>query len=210
MQNRNKKILLFDLGGVIINLNTQLTINAFAELANRSREDIMTAWRKEEVFKKYEKGEVSDNDFREFLRMWLRRPELTDADIDATWNTMILDLPKERLEFLLELREEFQVMLLSNTNDIHMRCVNERVKASTGEHSLDPYFDYCYYSQQMKLRKPEPAIFRKVIELHSVHPGEVLFLDDTIENIKGAESVGINTMLIEKPEMIFNVRKHVK
>lgn len=205
----NKKILLFDLGGVIINLNTQLTVQSFAKLAGRSEEDIEIAWRKEEVFKKYEVGEITDHDFREFLRIWLKKPFLSDAELDNAWNAMILDLPKKRLDFLLQLKEKYQVLLLSNTNYIHMRCVNERVYESSGEKDLDRFFHHTYYSHLIGMRKPEPVVYHYIIKNHNITAEQLLFLDDSIINLKGAETVGIKTIEVKNPDIIFRVEEYV-
>jgi FMN phosphatase YigB (HAD superfamily) len=207
--NSTNKLLLFDLGGVIINLNTDLTVKAFAKLSERPEEDIRTAWRKEEAFKAYERGEMSDADFRHFLRKWMKKPHLSDDIVDEAWNEMILDLPRERLDFLLELKKEYQVWLLSNTNDIHLRFVNERVKASSGEDNMDFYFHKSFYSHRLGMRKPEPVIFNHIIKTLQSVPQNIIFLDDTIENIKGAEAVGIKTIEVQDPQVIFNVRDYV-
>lgn len=201
--------MLFDLGGVIINLNTQLTAKAFAEIAERPEEDVVAAWRKEEAFREYERGKISDNEFRDFLRKWLKKPLLPDEEIDEAWNSMILDLPQDRLNLLLELKNDYQVMLLSNTNDIHLHRVNEHVFKASGEATLDPFFHKVYYSHRMGMRKPEPQIFQEILKLHNVQPEDVLFLDDSVENLKGAEVVGIKTLEVKDPQVIFNVRDYV-
>lgn len=205
----NNKFLLFDLGGVIINLNTQLTVQSFAKLSGRSEEDVETAWHKEEVFKNFERGEINDTDFREFLRTWLKKPLLSDAQLDEAWNAMILDLPKERLDYLLRLKENYTVLLLSNTNNIHMECVNKRVKALSGEINLDPYFHRSYYSHLVGMRKPEPVIFHHILKEHNITTDQIIFLDDSAANLKGAEGVGIKTLEVKDPEIIFRLEEYV-
>ncbi|MGK7390201.1 MAG: HAD family hydrolase [Candidatus Cyclobacteriaceae bacterium M2_1C_046] len=205
----NNKFLLFDLGGVIINLNTQLTVQSFAKLSGRSEEAVETAWHKEEVFKNFERGELTDDDFRIFLRDWLKKPFLSDAQIDEAWNAMILDLPKERLDYLLRLKENYTVLLLSNTNNIHMHCVNKRVQDASGEKDLNPYFHRSYYSHLIGMRKPEPVIYHHILKEHNITADQLLFLDDSIGNLKGAESIGIKTLEVKDPAIIFRLEEYV-
>ena len=207
--NSKHKFLLFDLGGVIINLNTQLTVQSFAQLAKRSEEEVEIAWRKEEVFKRYETGEINDTDFREFLRNWLKKPFLSDNQLDEAWNAMILHLPKERLEHLLQLKKEYKVLLFSNTNAIHLKYVNRQVEKSSGEKNLEPYFHKSYYSHLIGLRKPEPAAYEYILQDQNIAAHQLLFFDDSIINIKGAESIGIKSIEVKDPKIIFNLEEYV-
>lgn len=195
------KNLIFDLGGVIINLNTSLTIKAFAELSGRSLEEVIKFSTTEPAFHLYEKGQITDADFRAVIRTLTSKP-LDDTSIDKAWNAMILDLPIEHIKLLRSLKERHNIFLLSNTNNIHMECVNDvRIKASV--ESFDQLFHYDYYSHIMGKRKPDANIFEQVLEENNLDPAQTLFLDDNYDNINGASNLGINTLHVTSPNLLF-------
>lgn len=195
------KNLIFDLGGVIINLDSSLTIKAFAALTGNTAEDVIKFTQNEEAFHLYEKGLIDDHDFRNAIRA-LADSQLDDAAIDKAWNAMILDLPIERIELLRQLKKKHNVYLLSNTNTIHMECVNE-VRSSANIEPFNQLFHYDYYSHLMGKRKPDLDIFEQVLEENGLDPSETLFLDDNYDNINGASKLGINTLHVTSPQLIF-------
>lgn len=186
--------LIFDLGGVIINLDTQATFRAFlAHNANLTPEIIHHP-----AALRYEMGLISDARFRDEVRGMIS-PRLTDEEIDECWNAMILDIPEWRLDLLRRLRNNHQLFLLSNTNDIHLRRVAERL----GPHKLtamDELFDRAYYSHRMNKRKPDTAIYEQVISENDLQPGATLFIDDNPDNIEGARKAGLHAYHLTDPE----------
>lgn len=192
--------MIFDLGGVIINLNTQLTIQAFAQLTGKSPQQIIDFSNAHPGFHAYEKGEISDDDFRSVIRE-LSTAELEDYEIDNAWNAMILDLPLERIHLLQNLKEHFSVYLLSNTNFIHMHRVNE-VRSEAGHPEFNTLFHQDYYSHLMGKRKPDAATFDQVIQEQNLNPKEVLFLDDSLANIEGAQRLGLQTLHVTSPSVM--------
>lgn len=201
MNTRNIKNLIFDLGGVIINLDTQLTIKAFADLTGNSLEEVIKFSATEPAFQLYEKGQISDADFRATIRTLTSKP-LDDNSIDKAWNAMILDLPMERIKLLRSLKESYNIFLLSNTNNIHMECVND-VRVTASVESFDQLFHNDYYSHIMGKRKPDAEIFEQVLEENSLNPDETLFLDDNNHNIIGASKLGIKTLHVTSPNLLF-------
>ncbi|WP_155182098.1 HAD family hydrolase [Fulvivirga lutimaris] len=195
------KNLIFDLGGVIINLDTSLTIKAFAKLSGRSLEEVITFSEEEPSFHLYEKGQITDADFRTAIRA-LTSKQLDDNSIDEAWNAMILDLPIERIKLLRSLKERHNIYLLSNTNSIHMECVND-VRKKAGIESFDQLFHYDYYSHIMRKRKPDADIFEQVLQENNLDPKQTLFLDDNYDNINGASNLGINTLHVTSPNLLF-------
>lgn len=201
MNRAGLKNLIFDLGGVIINLDTSLTIKAFAELTDNKVDEIIRFSEQEPAFHLYEKGQISDNDFRTAIRK-LTAKELADVDIDNAWNAMILDLPIERIELLRQLKNNYNLYLLSNTNTIHMECVND-VRSSANVEPFDQLFHYDYYSHLMGKRKPDLEIFEQVVDENNLNTEETLFLDDNYDNINGASKLGIKTLHVTSPQLIF-------
>lgn len=193
---------IFDLGGVIINLNTQLTIQAFAEITGKSIESIVDFSQSHPIFHAYEKGEVTSEEFRAVIRS-ISEKELSTTLIDEAWNAMILDLPSQRIELLQSLQKKYDTYLLSNTNYIHMERVNQ-VRLDSGHLSFDQLFTKDYYSHLMGKRKPNADIFEQVLEENNLSAASTVFFDDNIDNIRSAEKLGIQTLHVTSPQVMMN------
>jgi putative hydrolase of the HAD superfamily len=187
------------LGGVIINLDTSKTFEAFSSLSGKTVQELKLAASKSSFFNDYEKGMISDEQFREELKNFLSK-SIHDRQIDQAWNAMLLDIPEEKFRLLKELRKTHQLFLLSNTNNIHLECFNQIVKNATGLDAIDSFFDRAYYSHLLKMRKPDEEIFVHVLNENNIHAKESLFMDDNAENIEGAKNVGIQTAHILHPD----------
>lgn len=198
------KNIIFDLGGVIINLSTQTTVKQFARLANLTEEDVNQRMMQSQEFHDYEKGLISDSRFREIVRAMLK-VNASDAEIDRCWNAMLLDIPIQRIQLLERLRNQYRIFLLSNTNEIHLNCFNAIVRELTGKPSLDHFFEKAYYSHRMKMRKPDQEIYKFVLDENELLPGHTIFLDDNLFNLKGAERCGIKTFHVQHPDLMFNL-----
>jgi FMN phosphatase YigB (HAD superfamily) len=194
--------LIFDLGGVVINLSYKKTYEAFSQLSGRTVEEISSMAAALEEFKMYEKGNLEDSEFRHFIRTRIGI-EANDTAIDTAWNAMLLDIPEARLKTLLTLGESHQVFLLSNTNAIHLRAFNEIVEKVSGRPSLDYYFDKTYYSHEMGMRKPDVEIYRQVIGENRLSPAGTLFFDDLVPNLAGASQAGLLTYHVTNADELF-------
>ncbi len=199
MQIHNIKNLIFDLGGVIIDLHIDRTVQAFCDLAKVDPEEVKGRYGKEPFFEDYETGRISDDQFRESLAQYLGI-ELEKGKIDEAWNAMLGNLPFHRVMRIDRLKAEYDVYLLSNTNKIHYDAYTRILRNSTGFESLDHLFRKAYYSHEINMRKPDEEIFVHVLEDSRLEPSETLFLDDTRENLLGAEKVGINTFHVTFPD----------
>lgn len=198
------KNIIFDLGGVIINLSVQETYQAFSRLSNISLSEMKILVHSNSFFREYEKGHISDDQFRNELRSFLK-VQVSDKELDDAWNAMLLDIPVQRIRLLEKLKSEFNLFLLSNTNNIHLQCFNAQVRQVTGQQSLDIYFHQAYYSHLVKMAKPDIEIYQHVIENNKLVPHQTLFLDDNIENLEGAKKAGIQTFHIQYPDLIFSL-----
>lgn len=199
------KNLIFDLGGVIIDLAVDRTINAFANLSGLDEARIKQLYFSHHEFIAYEKGEISDAEFRLALQS-IFSFSAPDEVIDQSWNAMLAGLPKGKLELLDRLMNRFNLTVLSNTNSIHLFHVNTRMLPGvSGKSSLNDYFHQHYYSHLVNKRKPEKKIFMQVIEENKFNPAETLFLDDNPENIAAAESLGIQTRIIHHPDQVYQI-----
>lgn len=204
--DKSVKNLVFDLGGVILDLAVNKTIDAFADLAGISGEKATSIFHTSPEFNLYEKGGMTDQQFRDFLKS-AYTPNASDAEIDNAWNQMLRGIPVIKLDLLERLKRKYTVLLLSNTNEIHLSYINGNLLPK-GASSLDQYFHKAYYSHRMLKRKPDAEIFEQVLQENNLIPEQTIFLDDNLMNVKGAESVGIKTVHVTTPDLIltyFNV-----
>lgn len=196
--------VIFDLGGVIINLSEEKTLAGFSKLCGWDIGRLQIEMLSGDLHKNFEKGNITAAEFRNGVRDLLSI-DSSDYQIDKAMNAMLLDIPKPRLELLESLRHTHQLFLLSNTNEIHWKRFNEILKETTGESTIDVYFQKAYYSHHVNLRKPDPKIFQLVLDENKLNPAETLFLDDNMDNLEGAQSLGINTVHIKNPAQLFEL-----
>lgn len=193
------KNLIFDLGGVILDLSIDHTIQAFTELSGMDKQKVQELFHASKGFEIYEMGMMSDEEFRGFVRDTYD-VNASDADIDACWLAMLRHIPVRKLELLQRLKNSFNVYLLSNTNAIHLAHINRNM--ITGGDSLDVFFHRAYYSHVMKKRKPNADIFQQVLDENGLVAAETLFLDDNLANLEGARALGIQTLHVSTPDVI--------
>ena len=204
LADRAIKNLIFDLGGVILDLSVDTTLRSFANLSGIEEGTVKRLFVSTPEFEFYEKGELSDEDFRKFVK-GLYKIDAPDESLDACWNAMLLGFPWKKLELLETLKRKYNVYLLSNTNNIHLQYINNILLPRVNHHtSLDHFFHRAYYSHRMKKRKPDAEIFEQVLEEDKLLPSETLFLDDNQANVEGASKLGIKIVHVVKPDMIYD------
>jgi glucose-1-phosphatase len=200
------KNIIFDLGGVILNINFQLTYTAFGELGIKDFTSLYNQFKGSPLFDDLETGKVEKEEFLNELRKHTQEGT-TDEQIIAAWNAMLLDFPLRRLQILQQLRQHYGLYLLSNTNAIHMEAFNNILQKSRGIPSLADFFDKAYYSHLIGLRKPGKEAYQYVLDQNGLNPAETLFIDDTLPNIDGAKEVGIETIHLLAPKTIEDIFK---
>lgn len=182
--------IVFDLGGVILNLDMQRTSDAFRQLGFADFDRVYGQLKQSDLFDRFDKGHISENDFRRALAAGL--PEtVTAAQIDAAWNAMLLDLPEERIRFLENIKKTHRIFLLSNTNEIHVRAFEAYLQQAFGFSNFDHIFEKAYYSCRIGMRKPDREIFDFVLAENNLEPAETLFIDDSPQHVEGAQKAGI-------------------
>ena len=189
----NLSTIIFDLGGVLINLDTSRSVKTFGKLSGLSNDEIYSKFLDDGWSYAFEKGEIDAATFRNEVRKSLGI-EVSDSHIDQAWNEMLLDIPYSRLQMVADLRNKYQLFVLSNTNAIHVETFNRKVAASTNGGVITDYFDKVYYSNELGMRKPDTEIYSHIIEENNLNPQETLFIDDMENNIIGAQSVGLRTV----------------
>jgi epoxide hydrolase-like predicted phosphatase len=141
------------------------------------------------------------------VREILNFPDLSDEAIDTAWNSLLLDLPPERVELLRRLATRYRLFLLSNTSSIHITQVNKILEASTGVGQLEDLFETVFLSYEMGLMKPDIRIYQQVLDKAGLKAEETLFLDDNADNIRSAAQLGIETIHVQKPVTILEYLK---
>lgn len=194
--------IIFDLGGVIINLSPAKTYEAFSAISKRPLSEIEELAKTSREFNLYETGHLSDEDFRIFLRQSLT-VDIDDQLLDKAWNAMLLDIPPQRLQTLLRLKTNYRTFLLSNTNAIHLKAFNDILMNVSGQANFELYFEKDYYSHEMGLRKPNPTIFDYVVREQQLNPSQTIFLDDSSINLAGAAQAGLHTYHVTNADELF-------
>lgn len=198
------KNIIFDLGGVILNIDYNLTIRAFTDLGVKNFEKLYSQAQQDKLFDQFETGKISPAMFRFRLKKYL--PEkISDYEIKKAWCAMLLNFPHERLEFLIKLKNKYRLFLLSNTNGIHFKEFTRILKSERHWKTWNRLFEKEYYSHLVGLRKPDQKIFKLLLRENDLKPSETLFIDDSAQNLSGAKAIGIKTHLLKKGKDIINI-----
>lgn len=185
--------IIFDLGGVILNIDYNATADAFRELGFDNFDEVYSQAKQSNLFDDLETGRISPQQFRERVREF-GKIELTDEQIDQAWNAMLLDLPEHRIDLLDQLAGSKRIFLLSNTNQIHYDQYQKSLIDRFGSDVLNERFERSFFSHQIGKRKPHPETFEWVCAEISAAPGATLFIDDSIQHIEGANRAGLRTL----------------
>lgn len=196
--------IVFDLGGVLLNIDPNKTIEAFDQLGMRQLIDNNGRTYEHEIFYLMEQGKVSSDEFRNGIRKLLP-VEVTNDQIDIAWTAMLIDFPTIRVELLQKFRNEFGIYLFSNTNAIHVTKYQSIFRNQHG-FEVSSLFDKLFHSNEIGYRKPTPESFKKIIQLSGIRPHESLFIDDSNTNVEGAIACGLKGYWLQpgqKVEEIF-------
>ncbi|CAN5334170.1 HAD family phosphatase [soil metagenome] len=199
------KNIIFDLGGVLINIDYNILIAAFSKIGLPHFEDYFSQKQQSNLFDDYENGRISSDTFRKKIKEHCQ-PNTSNIEIDAAWNSMILDLPKERMNLLMSLKGKYRTFLLSNTNEIHMQFIYKYLKKEFHINDFSSCFEKVYLSFEMGMRKPDVQIFEKVLNDNDLNKDETLFIDDSIQHIESAKLLGVMTYYLDvKREKITDI-----
>ena len=187
-----KKIdnIIFDLGNVILNIDYQSTIKAFEKIGIKNAKNLYSKSSQTKIFDQLETGEITKEEF--LLEMRKIIPQASKSEIINAWNAIIKDLPKSRIDILKNLKDKFSIFLLSNTNSIHIDYIFKKIGGGEYDEFYN-LFDKVYYSHEVKLRKPDPNIFKLVINENNLKIKNTLFIDDSIQHINSAKKLGLQT-----------------
>jgi putative hydrolase of the HAD superfamily len=187
--------IVFDWGGVIVNIDYYATITAFRKLGLEDFKSFYSQKTQNDFFIRFEIGKVTTDQFRDYIRKELNQ-NLTNDEINDAWCAMILDIPKSRIETLLRLKSKYRILLLSNTNQLHEEQILPRLKKELGFDFLS-LFDRYYLSHHIGMRKPNADIYEHVLADAGIEKSGTLFIDDTEINIDTAASLGIKACYLQ-------------
>lgn len=191
------KNIIFDLGGVILNIDYQLTSSAFYNFGFHGFDAFYSQAKQSSLFDDFETGEISSVEFCADIR---RISGLSNEQIIHCWNAMLLDLPIHRIDFLKSLKGRYRLFLLSNTNEIHLNSLRGSILEKYDRDILSDIFEVVYYSHELGLRKPNPSCFNAVLEANGLSAQETLFIDDSIQHVNGAADIGVRSVLLQSDQ----------
>ena len=192
--------IIFDLGGVLINLDYQKTTKAFEALGVTDFSELYSQAAQAELFSDFETGKISAQRFINELLVYLPKGTSPNKVVQA-WNEMILDVPKKRISLLSELKKSYPVFLLSNTNELHVPVVR-REWAKVTDLPMEHYFDKVYFSHEMGMRKPHVETFQEVCRREGLQAEKTLFIDDTLQHIEGAKKAGLQVVHLVETDFL--------
>lgn len=195
---KNIRNIIFDFGGVILDIDPVQTLNQLKSLGVKDLDIFQSPEFQHEVMGKFERGVLTPEVFRDKVRSFIGN-NLCDQDIDDAWNALLLDIPKERIAVLEEVKKHYPIFLLSNSNEIHYDMYLRDLQLRFGYREFDQLFTKAYFSFDLHLSKPDPEIFEFVMYQHKLDPEETLFIDDTAEHIESAKKLGIRTYHLQQP-----------
>ena len=201
---KGKKVLIFDLGGVVIDLFVDRTFAAMAALGVPA--DMLTerGCLMNSIMMQFDRGDITADEMFGYIKSFLPAAvrEKTgaglDGEIQRVWNLMLGDIPAGKLQRLAALRGAgYRVVMLRNSNSAHWPRI-EQLFMEAGGKLPSECFDALYLSYLMRCRKPEPGIFLTLLENEGVEAADCLFFDDSAENCAAARALGIDAVLVER------------
>ncbi len=198
------KNIIFDLGGVVLDIDENIVYKELEKMGISTSE---LAHSKEfmDIMSKFDTGIYTAPTFRKKTKAILGQEKMTDQKFDSIWNSMLLDIPRERIAALEQIRKHYKIFLMSNSNEIHYDLYVRDLQLRFGYNEFDELFNKSYFSFAEHLEKPDPRFFELILDHEHLLPEETLFIDDTAENIKVAKSLGINTYHISREELVRNL-----
>lgn len=191
------KNIVFDFGGVLTGLDKDACVKALYNIGAGNIACYVDECRQEDLFHDLETGKCTVAGFCNEVRRLCPGCNASDEDICGAWNALLTGIPRRRLEKLLSLKQDYRLMLLSNTNPVHWhKAVLDFFPFDGNE--VDDYFEKTFLSYRMHLVKPDEQIFRQMLVEGQMMPSETLFIDDSPVNCAAASQLGINTLCVEQ------------
>ena len=193
-----KKVLIFDLGGVVLDLLVERSCAAMLSLGVPAEMLTESGCLMNERMMQYDRGDITTDEMFGYIKSFVPQAVELDDKVREIWNLMLGNIPAAKLQRLATLRQAgYRVVMLSNTNSGHWPRIEELFVEACGKLPAE-CFDALYLSFLMRCRKPEPGIFLSLLESEGVEAADCLFFDDSAENCAAARALGINAVLVER------------
>lgn len=203
MHYKKVKALLFDLGGVIVDLDYKKTANAFENIGLQNAEKAYSQFNQTDLFNLFETGHISSEEFLTEIQNEITN-QVSLSEITKAWNSMIIGFQHSKLEKIKKLSEQVPCYLLSNTNEIHLSYIEQLLQEMGFKHFLN-IFESCYFSHQIGKRKPHKETFEWVLNHMNYDAQDVLFIEDSLQHIEGAKSAKLNTFYFKKDSSLSDI-----
>jgi glucose-1-phosphatase len=200
----NISAIIFDLGGVIMDIDVKKTLQAFSGLGLKNIHEYFGHGFAASFFSDHEEGRISDEAFLGEIKKLLSG-EVSDEAVIEGWNALLLRFPPDRIALLKELKSKYRLFLFSNTNAIHYKKFSEIYRKSFPG-KLEDHFEKAYYSHLLGHRKPDIAGFEQIIRENALDPKQTLFVDDALMNVEGAIKAGLKGLYLPPGFYITDVR----
>ena len=198
---QNIKAIIFDFGGVILNIDYNKTYKAFTNLGVKNFDEMYSQKNANPLFHDLEEGKINEEEFYNAFKRSTQLP-LTDQQIKNAWCAMLMHYRKEALQTLSAIRHKYKLYLLSNTNIIHYKEFNKIFEEDIGPGSINNYFDKVYYSHEIGYRKPGNEAYEYVLQQNNLDAIQTIFIDDSIQNIDAAKALGLQTIFLKEGMML--------
>jgi putative hydrolase of the HAD superfamily len=186
--------LLFDLGGVIIDLNIERFHTACKKLGIKDPQQFFSLSTQDDFISQFEMGKIDEKNFLSKFSKELEQTTSTEI-IKEAWCSMIDGIQPGVIETLKTLKNHYQIYALSNTNSIHLHYINKLLEQEHSVQSLQSLFHGCHLSFEINLRKPSQEYFENFIKKYSLNKNTALFIDDILKNTEACERAGIKSLV---------------
>lgn len=194
IDQHNVKNIILDLGGVLIDIDPQITFSALKRILPTEKSESIQWDEVPEVVLAMETGSWNKHEFIEHFSK-VCKPDVIEEEIVDAWCAMILDFPHERVEMVKLLSEKYRVFLLSNTNILHIKYFEKEFK-NRFHFSLHHLFTKVYYSSEIGFRKPDAESYLYVLNDAGIKAEETVMIDDREDNCMAAESLGMKSLKV--------------
>ncbi len=189
--------IIFDLGGVILDIDYNLTRAAFEKLVVPNFDAMYSQSTADKLFQKLETGKISEENFYKEINKRTGL-QLSTMEINTAWNAMLLHFREKSLQFIDQVRTKYKIFLLSNTNHIHLKKFTEIYNKIKRVKPFENYFDKAYFSCDIGLRKPDANCYELVLKDQNLIPEKTIFIDDSAQNVEAARALGMQGIVLEQ------------
>jgi len=201
---QNIRNIIFDLGGVILDIDFKRMEKAFVDLGVINFNEFFGLGHAESFFKDYEAGKITDDEFLGSLQK-LAKHSLEPGVVQKAWNALLISFPAERIELLKRLKSRYRLFLLSNTNAIHLAAFQKIYHEEFNNGTLENLFEKVYYSHLIGLRKPNKEVYEYVLRENKLRPDQTLFIDDARINIEAALESGMKAIHLQPGKTLLDL-----